>query len=106
MSVTGTIELVRREPDGDYHIRLKPDPQYANLLNEENVSKQAGSLVLEPVCENPIRQADARAACEGFHGTVVLPPIGSHVRVLGSYVLDTDHGWMEIHPVTSIDVTP
>lgn len=105
-SVTGTIELVRPEPDGDYHIRLKPDPQYANLLNAENVSEQESCLVLEPVCENPVTQADARAACEGFHGNVVVPPVGSHVSALGSYVLDTDHGWMEIHPVTSITVTP
>jgi len=31
----------------------------------------------------------------------------AHVKVLGSFILDTEkpgHGWMEIHPVTSIEV--
>src|SRR5438876_8391535 len=31
-TVTGIIESKRVEADGDYHIRLKLDPQYANLI--------------------------------------------------------------------------
>jgi hypothetical protein len=61
---------------------------------------------VKPVRENAVNRADARAACKGFHGDVVVAPAGSHVSAVGSYVLDTDHGWMEIHPLTSITVTP
>jgi hypothetical protein len=33
--------------------------------------------------------------------------VGSHVRIVGTYVQDTFHAhWMEIHPVTSITVIP
>jgi len=102
-TVTGIIEAARKEPDGDYHILLKPDR--AGIVNSVNVSQQHGDLVLEPVCENPVTQADAIAACSGFMGDVRVPPDGTHVSVTGSYVLDADHGWMEIHPVSRITVT-
>ncbi len=52
-------------------------------------------------------QADAKTACQGYKDTVTLPPVGSHVRIVGTYVQDTFHAkWMEIHPVTSITVIP
>ena len=34
--VTGTIDFLRKEADGDYHIRLKLDSGQNNLLNEKN----------------------------------------------------------------------
>jgi hypothetical protein len=42
--------------------------------------------------------------CRDFHSQVEVPAGHAHVKVLGSYVLDSeaDHGWMEIHPVTSM----
>ena len=104
ISVSGTIQKVRREPDGDDHIQLKLDPAYAGFINKENVARQDGDLVVEPVCENPVTQADAKAACRDYHSDIVVPPVGSHVTIVGSYVLDNDHGWMEIHPATSISV--
>jgi hypothetical protein len=84
LRITGTIELVRREPDGDDHIRVKLDPPYANLINNENVVRQDGDLVVEPVCENPVTQADAAAACRDFHSDITVPPVGSHVTIVGS----------------------
>ncbi len=101
-TVTGIIQSVKAEPDGDYHIRLRLDSQFANLINQENIDKQHGDLVLEPICEHPVTQEDAIAACSGFAGNITSPTVGSHVQVIGSYVLDTEHGWMEIHPVTSM----
>jgi hypothetical protein len=29
---------------------------------------------------------------------------GKHVEITGAYVTDVEHGWNEIHPVTSIVV--
>ena len=38
-------------------------------------------------------------------GADLAPPaLGATVSVTGPYVLDADHGWMEIHPVWSITV--
>jgi len=32
--------------------------------------------------------------------------IGDHIAIDGPWVLDTDHGWREIHPVDSIRILP
>lgn len=106
-TVTGIIESKRVEADGDYHIRLKLDPQYANLINQANVKGQLGDLVVEPICMNRVTQLDAMSACQNFRQNIDIPAVGTHVQVTGSYVLDKEHGsWAEIHPVTSITSIP
>ena len=108
IAVTGIIHHVKKEPDGDEHIQLQLDSQFEGLLNDRNRTAQAGCLILEPICQNPVTQADAVKACRDFHSAVELPTEKhAHVKVLGSYILDTEkpgHGWMEIHPVTRIEV--
>ena len=99
MTVTGTVYAVRPEPDGDYHILIQLDPPYAGLINSRNVSGEHGDLVLEPVCELPVTQADAISSCAGVPPPIVAPAVGSHVSATGAYVLDLDHGWMELHPL-------
>lgn len=117
VAVTGTIvdatngkkaDGVRHEPDGDTHGWLDLDPQFKALLNAGNISSEGGNLVFEVVCMFRVSQADAKTACPStFHNQVEIPPVGSHVRIVGTYVQDTNHArWMEIHPVTSITVTP
>lgn len=113
ISVTGTIvdatngkehDGVRHEKDGDTHGWLKVDAQFQNLLNAGN-SAEGGNLVFEIVCKYPVTQADAKAACSNYQNKVTIPPVGSHVRIVGVYVQDTFHAqWMEIHPVTSIAI--
>ena len=103
-TVSGVIEAKISEKDGDYHIRLKLDSQYAGLINSVNIEKQHGDLVVEPICQHKVTQTDAISACEGFSKQIDIPPVGTHVRVTGSYVLDHEHGgWAEIHPVTSME---
>jgi hypothetical protein len=106
--VTGTVEEVRPEPDGDYHIRLKLDPGQDALLNEKNLSVQKGDLVVEPICEHKVSQDTAKASCLNFAGGVAKPKLGEHVQVAGSYVHDKEggHGWMEIHPAVLIEQIP
>lgn len=116
IAVTGTFvddtkgrqrDGVRHESDGDTHGWLDVDPQFKNLLNAGNLSDEGGNLVFEIVCKYHVKQADAVAACSGYGATVQIPPVGSHVRITGTYVQDTNHSqWMEIHPVTSIEVIP
>jgi hypothetical protein len=105
-TVSGTIESVKAEADGDYHIRLKPDPEFNSLLNDKNLSGQNGDLVLEPVCEKAVTQSDAVSACQNFSGHITIPSPGTHVTATGSYVLDTEHGWNEIHPVSKLSIQP
>jgi hypothetical protein len=83
------------------------DPPFKNLLNAGNMSDESGNLVFEIVCKFHVTQADAVAACQTYQSPVQLPPVGSHVRITGTYVQDTNHAkWMEIHPVTSVTVIP
>jgi len=83
------------------------DAEFQNLLNAGNMTAEGGNLVFEIVCRFPVTQPDAKSACQGFDDQVKLPAVGSHVRIVGTYVQDTFHAqWMEIHPVTSITVIP
>lgn len=108
ISVTGTIHHAKKEPDGDEHIQVELDPDFSGLLNDKNNTVQHSCLVVEPICQNAVTQTDAMAACRDFHSDVDIPKKGTRVRILGSYVWDTEagHGWMEIHPVTKIEVIP
>jgi len=102
ISVTGAVEEVRKEPDGDVHIRFRLDQQFASLLNEKNISRQQGDLVLEPICQGKVRQPDAAEPCSQYNGPYFEPVVGQRYLVWGAYVHDADHGWNELHPVTSM----
>jgi hypothetical protein len=101
LSATGIITDEHFSEDGDADFRVALDPPYMHLLNTGNIKNLDGHLQVEAVCQGKVTR-DAFAACAGFQGTLVIPPVGTHVRVTGSYVLDTNHGWMEIHPVSAI----
>ena len=105
-SVTGHISDVYGEPDGDTHIRLTLDTEYNYMLNADNYSDEYGCLVCEPICVNAITQSDAVAPCAGLTNTVFIPAVGEYVKITGNYVTDNDHGWNEIHPVSSITIIP
>jgi hypothetical protein len=116
LTITGTIvdatngrepDGVRHEEDGDTHGWLKVDAEFEDLLNPGNLSNEGGNLVFEIVCKFKVTQEDAKPACSNFTSPLKIPPVGSHVQIVGSYVRDTNHAqWMEIHPVTSIKVLP
>jgi hypothetical protein len=108
VTVTGVVESVRHERDGDYHIDLNVDATFMPLLNATNASLQHGYLVTEivPADESgcTVGQPPRPAAGTYDYGMctgadLVAPPIGSYVSVTGPWVLDRDHGWNEIHPV-------
>jgi hypothetical protein len=103
ISITGTVESVRTEADGDYHIRFHLDPEFVSLLNEKNISDQHGDLVLESICQDRVSQADAVDSCNRYDGPRIRPERGQRYRVWGSYVHDAQHGWNELHPITSME---
>jgi hypothetical protein len=102
--MTGVVLNVKFEADSDAHIQVRPDPAYASMLNGANQQLQAQALVVEPICARPpATQPDAVMPCAGYTNEVWIPPVGAHVRAVGPWVTDTQHGWNEIHAPTSID---
>ena len=109
ITVTGKIESASPERDGDYHIRLRVDPQFKKLLNSKNMTAEKGFLVVEPMCSKKVTQSDtvAEGVCTGFKQSLYKTSMHSkRVSVTGVYVQDMEHGWREIHPVTSIRLEP
>jgi hypothetical protein len=107
ITVKGIIKKKVKEKDGDFHVRLLLDPgQDSDLINDKNKSQQGGFFVFEPICVLPVTQTSAKKACKGYKQAISLPNVGDHVEVTGIHVLDTEHGWLEMHPVTKIKVTP
>ncbi len=106
ITVSGIADIIRDEADGDYHLILHLDPDYANLTNAENDQYQHGDLVVEIICVLPITQQDATSACQNYTNRISVRSVGQHIIVSGPYVLDTDHyDWAEIHPVYSLSVS-
>jgi hypothetical protein len=103
-TVTGVVTDLHTNEDGDLDMRLAVDPPFATLLNAGNIANLDGHLQLESVCQIPPVTPDAREACGSFRGAVYVPSPGQHISATGTYVLDTNHGWMEIHPVSVITV--
>jgi hypothetical protein len=105
-TVTGVIVREHASDDGDIDMPLTLDPAFTNLLNKGNIANLGGNLNVEAICQGAFHSdiPAAPVACGSFKGSVLIPPVGAHVQVTGSYVLDTNHGWMEIHPATVITV--
>jgi len=97
IAVTGTItdatatqskhqaDGTRHEKDGDTHGWLKVDSGFENLINSGNMKDENGNLVFEIICRFPVTQTDAKAACQGYADHISVPPVGSHVRIVGRY---------------------
>lgn len=102
-----TADGARHEADGDTHGWLKPDPEFANMLNQGNNSAESGNLVFEIVCHYRVTQTDAKQACSGFSDHTSVPPIGTHVEITGAFVQDNNHAKSnELHPVSKIVILP
>ena len=111
ITVTGVVAKVTHEDDGDFHVNVDLDPPFAELINDRNTSGERGALVVEivpadePGCTvgqppRPTTGTYVYGICTGADETP--PTVGEHVSVTGPYVLDTAHGWMEVHPAWSI----
>lgn len=81
-----------REDDGDFQFNLELEPQYEQLLNNENIKQVKGMLVIEIISKD--------------QGTSVMhvPKNGDKIEVYGAWVTDNPHGWNEIHPAWKITI--
>src|SRR5882672_7657291 len=89
ITASGTVEESLRDDDGDQHFLLKLDPGQDRLLNKRNMKKKNGDLVVEIVCANKVKIKKAKAACAGYSNQIAPPAVGTHVKVTGTYVIDT-----------------
>jgi hypothetical protein len=108
ITATGTIDSIEKQTDGDFHVGLRPDPQFEGLLNAASMKGMSGNINVEPICmQEKIKESEAKQSCGNFFQNIIVPPEGSHVRVTGAFVIDEGAGgWTEIHPVTSIVPIP
>jgi hypothetical protein len=109
--VRGTVALVFQDgEDGDYHVNVQVDEEFEDLLNTAN-RVQLETLLAEVVPADqkgctpgqPPRPPSGDkdfGLCTGAN--VTIPAVGDRIELTGPYVLDSDHGWMEIHPVWHI----
>jgi hypothetical protein len=102
ITVTGRVDESTVDEDGDQHFLLKLDPGQDQLLKKRNFKKKNGDLVVEIVCANRTTLRKPKAACAGYTNRIPVPAVGSHVKVTGSYVIDTHNGWAEIHPASQV----
>lgn len=100
---TGTVEESAVDDDGDQHFLVKLDAGQESLINKKNRKKKNGDLVVEIVCANPVRLPKVKSACTDYTNRIALPRVGDHVRVTGAYVIDSNNGWAEIHPLSRIE---
>src|SRR5258708_3566470 len=101
ISVTGTVEKIRKEADGDVHILFRLDQQFESLLNEKNILRQQGDLVLEPICQGNVRQADAEEPCSRYNGPYFEQQIVQLYHVSAAYVHPHDHDSYDLNLLTS-----
>lgn len=121
-TVSGTVDCLKAEPDGDIHVRLRLDPQYAGLLKPANALQTCAGepgphLVVEiiPQHSQGVLFRTNNADGGGFIDPQTPAP-GDHMTVTGPYVIDTNslhrilyqgraaENWAEIHPAWAIRV--
>jgi hypothetical protein len=120
-TVSGTVDCVKHEPDGDIHIRLRPDPGFLPLLTAANAYQQCDTekephLVVEIIPQVGHLPFTENSANDAGFVTPVTPVAGDHVIVTGPYVWDSNilhdliypgkdvKDWAEIHPAWNITV--
>lgn len=121
VTVSGTVDCVQHEDDGDVHIRLRVDPAYRRLLTPANAfqrcPRQTGPhLVVEIIPQHGHLPIPTNSATRGGFITPAAPAAGDHITVTGPYVWDSNilhdlvypgknvANWAEIHPAWHITV--
>ena len=103
-TATGTVVTLHASEDGDLSLALRLDPGQDDLLNAANRQTVAGDLIVEIVCVDRSARTFATQACAGYVNPILAPRLGARIAVTGPHVLDSHHGWNEIHPVWAIEV--
>ena len=91
-TVTGQVDVSRipqyLSEDGDIHNQFRVDPQYQDLLTDQQETPD--NLVVE------LMPRDA--------GHLPVLPVGRDLSLVGAWVYDTGHAWTQLHPVYGVCV--
>ena len=121
LTVTGTVECVHHEPDGDVHVLVQLARRYRGILTPasgaQHCAGAGGSgrlLVVEIIPQHGSFPFLDNSADLGGFVTPAAPRTGDRIRVTGPYVLDTNKlhdllspgvkNWAEIHPAWNITI--
>jgi hypothetical protein len=121
ITVTGRVDCMRREPDGDVHIKLRLSRRYRHLLTPANAYQRCPGhpgphLVVEIIPQNGELPFPDNSATRAGFVTPKPPNPGQRIKVTGPYVRDTNTlhdlifpgrhvaNWAEIHPAWNITV--
>jgi len=122
ITVSGTVDCVHQEPDGDVHIELRLSRAYRHFLTRANRYQRCPGhkgphLVVEIIPQNGELPFPDNSATRAGFVTPAAPKAGDHVKVTGPYVWDTNAlhdlifpgkkvaNWAEVHPAWNITVT-
>ena len=121
VTVTGTADCVRREPDGDIHIEVRLNRRYRHLLTAANAYQRCPGhpgphLVVEIIPQNGELPFPDNSATRAGFVTPKAPRPGQRIKVTGPYVWDTNTlhdliypgkhvaNWAEVHPAWNLTV--
>jgi hypothetical protein len=121
VTVSGRVDCVRHEPDGDVHIELHLSRRYRHLLTSANGYQRCPShsgphLVVEIIPQHGELPFPSNSADRAGFVTPKAPQAGEHVKVTGPYVMDTNAlhdliypgrrvaNWAEVHPAWNVTV--
>jgi hypothetical protein len=86
----GIVKHTKKMDDGDFKFFLDLDEKYKFLVNDKNIQKTDGFLVVEIVPQDQNIE------------NVYLPKTGDQVHIWGSWVTDKPKGWHELHPTWKV----
>lgn len=121
VTVTGRVDCVRREPDGDVHIELGLSRRYRHLLTPANAFQRCPGhpgphLVVEIIPQHGDLPFPDNSATRAGFVTPKAPKPGQRIKVTGPYVWDTNTlhdliypgrhvaNWAEVHPAWNVTV--
>jgi hypothetical protein len=97
-TLSGRVEKIESDIDGDIHIRLKIGD--SSLLVKNNYKDENGCMVGEIVCAVP----SLFPVCWFYKNKITIPKEGDSIEIEGPYVFDKTHGITEIHPIMNLKI--
>jgi hypothetical protein len=97
-TLSGRVEKIESDIDGDIHIRLKIGD--SSLLVKNNYKDENGCMVGEIVCAVP----SVFPICWFYKNEITIPKKGDSIEIEGPYVFDKGHNITEIHPIMNLKI--
>lgn len=97
-TLTGRVEKVESDIDGDTHIQLRVGD--STLLVKNNYKDENGCMVAEIVCSSP----SIFPVCFFYKNKITIPKKGDSIEIEGPFVFDKGHNITEIHPILKLKV--